>query len=83
LANTISPSVCGGDAALCQITLTICLTCCGTTKSTTNPQQIGKLHIKSATFSKIIQLAAQNPQQIKQMEFELDRATLCVTANLL
>jgi len=25
LANTIKPSVCGGDAALCQITLTTCL----------------------------------------------------------
>ena len=24
LANTIEPSVCGGDAVLCQITLTIC-----------------------------------------------------------
>jgi len=24
LANTIEPSVCGGDAALCQITLTTC-----------------------------------------------------------
>ena len=24
LANTIKPSVCGGDAALCQITLTTC-----------------------------------------------------------
>jgi len=24
LANTTEPSVCGGDAALCQITLTIC-----------------------------------------------------------
>ena len=26
LANTIEPSVCGGDAALCQITLSICCT---------------------------------------------------------
>jgi len=25
LANTTEPSVCGGDAALCQITLTACL----------------------------------------------------------
>jgi len=25
LANTTEPSVCGGDAALCQITLTTCL----------------------------------------------------------
>jgi len=25
LANTIEPSMCGGDAALCQITLTTCL----------------------------------------------------------
>ena len=25
LKNTTEPSVCGGDAALCQITLTICL----------------------------------------------------------
>jgi len=25
LVNTIEPSVCGGDAALCQITLTTCL----------------------------------------------------------
>jgi len=25
LANTIEPSVCGGDAVLCQITLTTCL----------------------------------------------------------
>jgi len=24
LANTIEPSVCGGDAVLCQITLTTC-----------------------------------------------------------
>ena len=24
LANTIEPSMCGGDAALCQITLTTC-----------------------------------------------------------
>jgi len=24
LSNTIEPSVCGGDAALCKITLTIC-----------------------------------------------------------
>jgi len=24
LANTIEPSDCGGDAALCQVTLTIC-----------------------------------------------------------
>jgi len=28
LANTIEPSVCGGDAALCQITLTSCYYCC-------------------------------------------------------
>jgi len=27
-ANTIQPSVCGGDAALCQITLTTCCCCC-------------------------------------------------------
>ena len=26
LANTIEPSLCGGDAALCRITLTTCLT---------------------------------------------------------
>jgi len=25
LANTIEPSICGGDAVLCQITLTTCL----------------------------------------------------------
>ena len=25
LANTTEPSICGGDAALCQITLTTCL----------------------------------------------------------
>jgi len=25
LANTTEPSVCGGDAVLCQITLTTCL----------------------------------------------------------
>jgi len=24
LANTIEPSVCGGDAVLCQVTLTTC-----------------------------------------------------------
>jgi len=29
LANTIEPSVCGGDAALGQITLTTCLFCYG------------------------------------------------------
>jgi len=28
LANTIEPSVCGGDAVLCQITLTTCFWCC-------------------------------------------------------
>jgi len=27
LANTTEPSVCGGDAVLCQITLTTCLIC--------------------------------------------------------
>jgi len=27
LANTTEPSVCGGDAALCQITLTTCYYC--------------------------------------------------------
>ena len=27
LANTVKPSVCGGDAACCQITLTACLFC--------------------------------------------------------
>ena len=27
LANTIEPSVCGGDAVLCQITLTTCSLC--------------------------------------------------------
>jgi len=27
LANTTEPSVCGGDAVLCQITLTTCCTC--------------------------------------------------------
>jgi len=32
LANTIEPSVCGGDAALCQITLTSCYRLC--TKNT-------------------------------------------------
>jgi len=28
LANTTEPSMCGGDAALCQITLTTCWYCC-------------------------------------------------------
>jgi len=27
LANTIEPSMCGGDAAFCQITLTTCYVC--------------------------------------------------------
>jgi len=29
LANKTEPSVCGGDAALCQITLTTCFVCGG------------------------------------------------------
>jgi len=28
LKNTTEPSMCGGDAALCQITLTTCCCCC-------------------------------------------------------
>ena len=35
LANTIEPSVCGGDAVLCQITLTTCCSFCGNCSSST------------------------------------------------
>jgi len=59
LENTNEPSTCGGDAALCQITLTTCFSGC---KS--SPSLLSSLHLFPFSWPSLLEATPINPSSV-------------------